>query len=59
MIVALVGSRSKILHHVLPENDPKQHQPNISLVQELLGWRPRLALKDDLTRTVAYFERLL
>ena len=37
MIVALVGSRSKILHHVLPENDPKQHQPNISLVQELLG----------------------
>jgi UDP-glucuronate decarboxylase len=55
MIVALVGSRSKILHRALPENDPKQRQPNISLAQELLGWRPRLAL-DGLTRTVAYFE---
>jgi UDP-glucuronate decarboxylase len=59
MIVALVGSRSKIVHRALPENDPKQRQPNISLAQELLGWKPRIALKEGLTKTVAYFERLL
>jgi UDP-glucuronate decarboxylase len=59
MIVALVGSRSKIVHRALPENDPKQRQPDISLAQELLGWKPRVALKDGLKKTVAYFERQL
>jgi UDP-glucuronate decarboxylase len=59
MVVGLVGSRSKIVHRALPENDPKQRQPDISLAQELLGWKPRVALKDGLTRTIAYFEQLL
>ena len=59
MIVGLVGSRSKIVHRALPENDPKQRQPDISLAQELLNWKPRVALKHGLTRTIAYFERLL
>ena len=58
MIAGLVGSRSKIVHP-LPENDPKQRQPDISLAQELLNWKPRVALKHGLTRTIAYFERLL
>jgi UDP-glucuronate decarboxylase len=59
MVISLVGSRSKIVHRALPENDPKQRQPDISVVQELLGWKPRVALKEGLTKTVAYFERLL
>jgi UDP-glucuronate decarboxylase len=59
IVVDLVGSRSKIVHRPLPENDPKQRQPDISLAQELLGWKPRIALKEGLTSTVAYFERLL
>jgi UDP-glucuronate decarboxylase len=59
MVVDLVGSRSKIVHRPLPENDPKQRRPDISLVQELLGWNPRVALREGLTSTVAYFERLL
>jgi UDP-glucuronate decarboxylase len=59
MVVALVGSRSKIVHRTLPENDPKQRRPDISLAQELLGWKPRVALKEGLTSTVEYFERLL
>jgi UDP-glucuronate decarboxylase len=59
IVVGLLGSRSKIVHRPLPENDPKQRQPNISLAQELLGWTPRVALKEGLTSTVAYFERLL
>jgi UDP-glucuronate decarboxylase len=59
MVVALVGSRSKIVHRALPENDPKQRQPDIALAQELLGWKPLVPLEQGLTRTVAYFERLL
>jgi UDP-glucuronate decarboxylase len=59
IVVGLLGSRSKIVHRPLPENDPKQRQPNISLAQELLGWTPRVALKEGLRSTVAYFERLL
>ena len=43
MVVALVGSRSKIVHRALPENDPKQRQPDIALAQELLGWSPARA----------------
>src|SRR5439155_829629 len=58
MIVSLVGARSKIVHRRLPENDPKQRQPDISLAQELLGWKPRVALKEGLTQTIAYFEGL-
>jgi len=59
MLISLVGSRSKIVHRALPENDPKQRQPDISLAQELLGWKPRVALKEGLMRTIKYFERLL
>jgi UDP-glucuronate decarboxylase len=59
MLISLVGSRSKIVHRALPENDPKQRQPNISLAQELLGWKPSVALKEGLMRTIKYFERLL
>jgi UDP-glucuronate decarboxylase len=59
MTVSLIGSRSKIAHRPLPENDPKQRQPDISLAQQLLGWRPRIALKEGLPKTIAYFEHLL
>jgi len=59
MVLDLVGSRSRIVCRPLPENDPKQRQPDISLAQELLGWKPRVALKEGLTSTIAYFERLL
>jgi UDP-glucuronate decarboxylase len=59
MTVSLIGSRSKIAHRPLPENDPKQRQPDISLAQQLLGWRPRIPLKEGLAKTIAYFEHLL
>jgi UDP-glucuronate decarboxylase len=59
MLISLVGSRSKIVHRALPENDPKQRQPDVSLARELLGWKPRVALKEGLMRTIKYFERLL
>jgi UDP-glucuronate decarboxylase len=55
----LIGSRSRIVRRPLPENDPQQRQPDISLAHKLLGWKPRVALKEGLISTIAYFERLL
>jgi UDP-glucuronate decarboxylase len=59
LVVSLVGSRSRILHRPLPENDPKQRQPDISLAQELLNWKPLVPLKEGLAKSIAFFERLL
>jgi UDP-glucuronate decarboxylase len=59
MVIDLVGSRSRIIHRPLPENDPKQRRPDISRAQELLNWKPYTALKEGLVSTIAYFERLL
>jgi UDP-glucuronate decarboxylase len=58
-IVALTNSRSRLVHRPLPQDDPMQRCPDISLARELLGWEPRVALDEGLRRTVAYFERLL
>jgi UDP-glucuronate decarboxylase len=51
LVVSLVRSRSRIVHRPLPENDPKQRQPDISLAHELLNWKPHIPLKDGLAKT--------
>jgi UDP-glucuronate decarboxylase len=58
-VLELTGSRSKIVHRPLPQDDPKQRRPDISKAQDILGWAPRMALKEGLGRTIAYFDRLL
>jgi UDP-glucuronate decarboxylase len=58
-IIALTGSRSRLVHRPLPEGDPRQRQPDISRARALLDWAPRTPLEDGLTRTIAYFEGLL
>jgi UDP-glucuronate decarboxylase len=58
-ILDLTGSRSKVVHRQLPEDDPRQRRPNISEAQRLLNWHPTVPLKKGLTATIAYFERLL
>jgi len=58
-ILELTGSRSKIVHRSLPQDDPKQRQPDISEAQRLLNWRPTISLRAGLEPTIAYFERLL
>ena len=55
----MTGSRSRIAHKPLPENDPRQRQPDISKAKQLLSWQPRTPLKEGLARTIAYFEQLL
>jgi UDP-glucuronate decarboxylase len=58
-VLDLTGSRSKVVHRQLPEDDPRQRRPNISEAQRLLNWHPTVPLKKGLTATIAYFERLL
>jgi UDP-glucuronate decarboxylase len=59
MVIALTGSSSKIVHRPLPEDDPRQRCPDISLAQKLLAWAPRVQLREGLMKTVEYFEGLL
>ena len=58
-ILDLTGSRSQIVHRPLPQDDPRQRQPNITKAQDLLGWKPVTSLKEGLIKTIAYFEDLL
>ena len=59
-IIELTGSKSKIIHMDLPQDDPKQRQPDISLAKEKLeGWEPKIQLREGLITTISYFDRLL
>lgn len=59
-IIEITGSKSKIVYLPLPEDDPTQRQPDISLAKEkLCGWEPQIQLKDGLIKTITYFENLL
>jgi len=55
-VISLTKTKSKIVHQVLPEDDPKQRRPDISKAQELLGWRPRIPLREGLVNVIEYFE---
>lgn len=59
-IIDLTNSKSKIVYLPLPEDDPLQRQPDISLAKkELGGWTPKVQLREGLGHTIAYFDRLL
>jgi len=58
-VIALTGSKSEIVCKPLPEDDPKQRCPDISLAKEKLGWTPKIPLEQGLIKTIAYFEDLL
>ena len=58
-VIAMTGSRSKIVHLPLPQDDPKVRRPDITLAREKLGWEPKVRLDEGLTKTIAYFDKLL
>jgi dTDP-glucose 4,6-dehydratase len=57
-IIALTGTDQKVVYRELPENDPKQRQPDIARAREVLGWEPRVDRAEGLRRTYAYFKSL-
>ena len=59
MVISLTGSRSEIVHRPLPQDDPVQRQPDISLAREKLAWEPTVPLKEGLAPTIQYFEKAL
>lgn len=59
-IKELTGSKSKITYMPLPDDDPVQRQPDISLAKEKLnGWEPKVELREGLKKTIEYFENLI
>jgi UDP-glucuronate decarboxylase len=58
-IISLTGSSSKIVNRPLPQDDPRQRRPDISMAKEELSWTPHTKLKEGLIQTIAYFEQLL
>ena len=56
-IIALTGSRSRIKHEALPQDDPKQRRPDITKAKRLLGWEPRVDLETGLKLSLEYFRK--
>lgn len=58
-ILDLTGSRSKLVHRPLPEDDPRQRRPDISEAERVLGWSPTIPFNKGLQATIAYFEGIV
>ena len=58
-IIDLTGSASRLTFKPLPQDDPKQRCPDISLARKALGWEPKIALEEGLKHTIPYFEELM
>ena len=56
LVIELTGSRSELRFEALPQDDPMQRCPDISLARERLGWEPTVSLREGLERTIAYFK---
>ena len=59
LVIELTGTKSRIVHRPLPQDDPRQRRPDISKANAKLGWTPQTQLREGLTRTIAYFEKTL
>src|SRR5690349_15321359 len=57
-IIALTGTKQKIVYHPLPKDDPKQRKPDITRAKEILGWEPKVSRKEGLKITYEYFKSL-
>jgi UDP-glucuronate decarboxylase len=55
MVIELTGSKGKIVHRPVPQDDPMQRQPDITLARKRLGWEPKVALREGLKRTIEFF----
>ena len=58
-VIEITGSKSQIIHKALPQDDPRQRKPDISLAHKELNWAPAIPLEQGLKKTIAYFDILL
>lgn len=58
-ILKLTGSKSKLVYQPLPQDDPMQRQPNITLAKQELGWEPTIGLEEGLKKTIEYFKTVI
>jgi UDP-glucuronate decarboxylase len=58
-VIELTGSRSPLVHRPLPQDDPRQRKPDITLARDQLHWHPNVQLREGLQDTVAYFDAML
>jgi len=58
-VLRLVGGRSRLIRMPLPQDDPKQRQPDIGLAKQVLDWEPRVQIEDGLAQTIKYFRDIL
>jgi len=59
MVIKLTASKSKIIFKPLPQDDPLQRQPDITLAKEKLGWEPKIKLEEGLGKTIEYFKEIV
>ena len=59
LVKELTGSASAIEHRPLPQDDPKVRKPDISRARSMLGWEPKVPVREGLRRTIEYFRTLL
>jgi UDP-glucuronate decarboxylase len=58
-VIKLTGSKSKLVFKPLPQDDPRQRKPDITLAKKLLDWEPKVPLEEGLKKTIEYFDKLL
>jgi len=59
-VIELTGSKSKIIFQPLPQDDPRQRKPDITLAKKKLdGWQPQIQLTEGLQRTIDYFKKIV
>ncbi len=58
-VIKLTGSKSKLVFKPLPQDDPRQRKPDITLAKQLLNWEPKVPLEEGLKKTIEYFDKLL
>jgi len=59
MVKNLASSSSEINFTDLPEDDPTRRQPDITRAKQILGWQPKISLREGLTKTIEYFKNIL
>jgi len=59
MVIRMTGSASRIVFSPLPQDDPVQRRPDITLAREKIGWEPRVPLEEGLEKTITYFQQVL